>query len=613
MRTMRYVTMIGACLGVLAATISGAVAAELVQFNFQKDFEAMTSAEHTAAKRAAKTRKFPNLVACADPGNMPLSNNKGEGLQNKIMKVVAEKMGTSLSFFWRPFLERGLTRETFANKECRILVGMPTDHASLLTTAPIYRSAYVFVYRSDSGIEIKDLDDPVLKTKRVGVFQHSGLREALRRHGVQDELHLHIISYDADLKTEHQPWRQVQRVIDGELDVAGVWGPFAGFLKARGEPITLQPANLLDDVTPLEFSMSIGMQKTDAVLKYALDIALEESRDEIEAILKAYGVPLVQCSKCVVPGDLPSHGTYYKRFLQDAQKRFLEPLDRERVELGGDATPDQVVTRARLEAWLQEGADLNIELGNAVLASDRDRVSFLVEKGADLNRFDAQGAAVLHIAARNRDSEMIDLLGELGADTNLRDRDGWAPIFYAAFRNHVPSIEVLAARGANLDATDRSAVTPLGLALAERNFFAVKALLKAGASPDGRVGPERVTPLMLAATQQKTFKRAGYIAQGIDPIAIARDLIGRGADVNAVSTAGVTALMIAAGHDNAAMIGLLYQSGADLDMKSASDKTALDVAREALNDSAVRSLKLFAGLAGKKSAASGARSATTSN
>ena len=570
------------------------------EFNFQKNYYDMTPAEHTAAKRAAKTRKFSELVACADPGNMPLSNNKGEGFQNKIMKVVAEKMGASLRFFWRPFLERGLTRETFANKECRILVGMPTDHPSLLTTAPIYASTYVFVYRNDSSIRIEDLDDPILRTKRVGVFQHSGLREALRRHGIQDELELHIISYDADLNTQHQPWRQVQQVVDGALDIAGVWGPFAGLLKAKGAPITLQPANLMDDVTPLEFSMSIGMQKTDAVLKYALDNALEAARDEIEAILRAYGVPLVQCSKCAVQGDLKSHGSYYKRFLQDAQKRFLQPPDPERVNLSADASPDQVVTPQRLETWLKEGADLDRELGNAVLAADHGRIRLLIGKGADPNRLDAQGAAAVHIAARNRDSETLKLLLSLEADANLRDRDGWTPVFHAAFRNHKPSIEVLAAHGADLEAVDRAALTPLGLAISERNFFAVGALLAAGVSPNGKVGPEGVTPLMLVATQKKAFKRAGFIVQGIDPVRIAEDLIERGADVDTVSKSGVTALMIAAGHDNSAMIGLLYKSGADLALTSSTGKTALDIAKEARHDAALKSLKLFASLAAAK-------------
>ena len=97
-----------------------------------KPYDQLTAAELTAAKEAAKTLVVPRLVACADPGNMPLSNDKLEGFQNKIAAAVGRKMGTDISFFWRPYLERGLTRDTFDNNECQVLIDMPTDYSSIL-------------------------------------------------------------------------------------------------------------------------------------------------------------------------------------------------------------------------------------------------------------------------------------------------------------------------------------------------------------------------------------------------------------------------------------------------------------------------------------------------
>jgi ankyrin repeat protein len=196
---------------------------------------------------------------------------------------------------------------------------------------------------------------------------------------------------------------------------------------------------------------------------------------------------------------------------------------------------------------------------------------------------------------------MIALLLELGADANRQDSDGWTPVLHAAFRNHAPSIKALATHKANLDAADKNNVTALGYAISEGNFFAAKALLEAGASPNERIGPEAVTPIMLIATRLKTFKRAGQVAQGADPTEIAKDLIARGADVNAISKEGITALMIAARQDNQAMIGLLYQAGADLRIKSLAGKTALDIATEARNAAAEKSLKLFASLKKRQS------------
>src|SRR5688572_25190462 len=190
----------------------------LRSYTKNKMFDDLTAAEHTKARQDARTLKLKApLRVCADPGNMPLSSMDEEGYQNKIAKVIAEEMGTRATFFWRPYHERGLTRETFQNDECDVLMDMPTALQQLLVTEPIYRTTYVFARRADSNFQIKSLDDPILSTLRIGVFQHSGLREALARRGIK-QLDLHVIAYDADLRPEQQPWQQVQKVIDGKLD-----------------------------------------------------------------------------------------------------------------------------------------------------------------------------------------------------------------------------------------------------------------------------------------------------------------------------------------------------------------------------------------------------------
>ena len=291
---------------ILTFLVSTSVDARNREFNsyrYQKNFDELTQAEHTKAKRTAADADIRPLVACADPGNMPMSNMKEEGYDNRIMKLIAEKMGTTVSFFWRPYLERGIARETFDNKECDILLGMPHGYFNLLTTEPIYRSTYVFAYREDRNYDIKGLDDPILNDLTIGTYQHSGLREALSRYGNTENIEVHVIRQDTDLVPETQQWRQVQKAADGDLDIAGVWGPFAGYVKTKkNQPIVIQPVNRMEDKTPLEFSLSIGMRKNDVILKYAMDLAIQENAEEIEAILKEYGVPLVSCSACFYSG-----------------------------------------------------------------------------------------------------------------------------------------------------------------------------------------------------------------------------------------------------------------------------------------------------------------------
>jgi ankyrin repeat protein len=456
---------------------------------------------------------------------------------------------------------------------------MPANYGPLLTTFPVYKTPYVLAYRSDKGLELTGLDDPKLKDLKIGVFQTSGIRAALAKRGIVNNVKLQVQTHDADLVPEHQPWWVVQQVLNGELDVAAVFGPFAGWVKTmKGEPLTILPVNLMDDKVPLEFELAIGVRKTDAFLKYMLEFALEDHAAEVEKILKDYGVPLVQCSKCVVPGDLPAHGSYIA---------LADQVFEARPDL---ASPDQVVTKEKLEGWLAEGADLSQELSNAVNANDVDRVKFLVEKGAAVNKPDPQGWTPLQNAARQRKDGMIKALIELGADVNRPDDSGMTPLIGAAMRDHVPSIKVLIEKGANIEQPGPQGFRPLALAIAENKYESAKALMEAGADLSAASGADGLTPLMLIAAQTSPAEGARFLPGSTRPSDIARGLVERGADVNAQSKSGVTALMIAATHNSAPMIGLLMDAGADPALKNQQGQTATDVAEKNGNQEAAQAI-----------------------
>ena len=554
-----------------------------IKRDLSKEFEDLTPSEQiairAAAKAAYKAKKLGTLTVCADPGNMPLSNIKEEGFQNKIANLLGEAMGAKVNYSWRPFLERGLTRQTFDQGMCDVMLDMPANYGLLLTTFPVYRSTYVLAYRDDKGLKLTGLDDPKLKDLKIGVFQTSGIREALAKRGIVNNVSLQTQSHDADLVPEHQPWWSVQKVLNGDLDVAAVWGPFAGWLKTmKHEPLTIQPVNLDDDRVPLEFDLAIGVRKTDAFLKYMLEFALEDKAEEVGKILADYGVPLVQCSKCIVPGDLPSHGSY----TAVAQTDF-----KARPDL---ASPDQVVTMEKLEGWLDAGADITQELSNAIIANDFDRVKFLVSKGADVNKADSQGWTPLQSAARQRRDKMIALLIELGADVNVGDP---TPLVAALMRDHVPSIKVLLEHGADTEKPGQEGFRPLPLAIAEDKYEAAKALMEAGADVNQPSGDEALTPLMVAAGQTSPAEGAMFVPGSARPTDIARGLLDRGADVNAQSKAGVTALMIAATHNNPPMIGMLIDAGADPTLKNKLGQTAADVAELNGNLEAQQAIKVL--------------------
>ena len=278
----------------------------------------------------------------------------------------------------------------------------------------------------------------------------------------------------------------------------------------------------MDDETPLEFDLTMGMRKTDVVLKYMLDDALERSRDEIEKILRNYGVPLVQCSRCIVQGDLPSHGSYLTHIQEEAQRRFLEPLSSRRTQLNmSQASADQIVDTKRVEEWLKTGAALDQEFSNAVLASDYPRVEFLLAKGADINKLNVEGFAPLHTAARQRDSHMVGLLIQHYADPDLRDRDGLDAL--AACR--LPQSRAFDTGSARRRGGPRGIHLGLYAALdrlREGKFFAAKALIDAGAAVNAPASVDRLTPLMVIASEPQVEARAASVSQGPSSVDIAR-------------------------------------------------------------------------------------------
>lgn len=501
------------------------------------------------------------LRVCADPGNMPLSNNRGEGFENKIAALLASSMGTTVEYYYRPSIERGLTRTTLYADECDLMMDLPLDSERVLTTEAIYRTSFVLAYLTARGFAFKSLDDPQLKKLNIGVYQTSAMREALSEHDVSENVVIHYLSHDADLVPEDQPSHQVQEVIDGKLDIAAVWGPFAGYYKSvKHAPLTLQPVNLLEDAVPMEYDMALGVRTTDKRLKDRLEQAIHKERDGIRAILVEYGVPLVTCDTCLISGDLPSHGPY-------------KPEKPHHV----DSTP-AVVTIAMLNAWLAQGADVNEELNHAVIGDDLKRVAYLVEKKhANVNARDLQGETPLQHAIRKMSLALVKYLVDHGADVSLQDRDGWTPLMTAAWLDDGEMVHFLVDHKADPSGKGTGNLTPLAIAAQNGKDVSAVALVEAHADANQTIGAGGYTPLMLAV--------AGHSS------ATAKALIDHGANVNARNDGGVTALMIAAAADQPALVTLLVKAGADVAARNEKGETALSIARDKNGQAVIKLLE----------------------
>jgi quinoprotein dehydrogenase-associated probable ABC transporter substrate-binding protein len=515
------------------------------------------------AANAAEPLKLKSLTICADPGNMPLSNQKGEGFENKIAEVLGKTLGASITYYWRPSIERGLMRTTLSDGNCDVWLDMPSDTEGATVTTPLYRSTFVLAYRNDRGFgEFRNLDDPRLLDLRIGVFQVSAIRQALALHGIMSNTVIHYLSHNGDIVEENQPSFQVQQVIDGHLDIAAAWGPMAGYYKTiKHAPLTIQPVNTIDNTVPLEFDMALAVPRGRPDIKAAVEQALHDGKSDIRKVLDDFGVPLVKCSDCIISGNLPSHGPYKEL-----------PAPKETV-----SAKQRASQLARLKKSLADGGDPVEELNNAIVADDPERVRYLLAHGADVNVHFGDGYTPLVNATRFGFGDLVPLLLQHKADVNIVDISHWTPLMYAAWTDSADLVKLFVSKGAKLETGDEDGLTPLGIATQNSKAHAAAALITAGADVNRPVGKGGYTPLMLAASGGSEEMSAL--------------LIKHGANVNAKNAGGVTPLMVVAANNAARVGALLLKSGADPKTLSEDGRTAAMIAKSNSSDAVLKLLQ----------------------
>jgi mxaJ protein len=236
------------------------------------------------------------LRVCGDPSNMPFSNEKREGLENAIAAVLAKDLGWQLEYVWWPH-QRGLVKRVLDTKRCDVLIGIPKGYDLVRWTKPYYRTGYVIAYRKDRIAAVRSLDDPALRTLRVGVQVNTPPHLALGQRGiVGDNVVGYQLMFDPNAHPEDYPGKEVEDLIAGRIDVALVYGPIAGyFQKKKGETsLAIVPIEAAaGEGLPFAFDISMGVRKGNTELQTRLEQAIDRRRAEIEAILESFGVPLL--------------------------------------------------------------------------------------------------------------------------------------------------------------------------------------------------------------------------------------------------------------------------------------------------------------------------------
>lgn len=239
------------------------------------------------------------LTACADPNNLPFSNKAGQGFENKLAEMIAADLHAKLKYVWWA-QRRGYVRNTLNERACDFWPGVGSNVEMLATSRPYYRSTYMFVSRADADLKGLTLDDPRLKHLRIAVQMvgNDGVNtppaHALSRRGIIDNVRGYMLY--GDYAKPNPPADVVRAVERGDVDVALVWGPLAGYFAAQSKvPLRLEPVTpWLDDMQwPMQFDVSVGIQKDNQKLLKQVDKILSRRNGDIQRLLASYHVPVV--------------------------------------------------------------------------------------------------------------------------------------------------------------------------------------------------------------------------------------------------------------------------------------------------------------------------------
>ena len=229
------------------------------------------------------------LRVCADPNNLPFSNINLQGFENQIASLVAKDLDANLTYVWQR-MGRGFVREYLEKAQCDLLIGIPTNYRPVLTTAPYYRSTYVFVSRRNNHLDVNSFNSPELHRLKIGVQvleeEYTPPGEALARRGLQSA----IVGYDTTENAESI----IRAVADRQIGIAVLWGPLAGYFAQKYHgTLALTPVEPEVDPPglPFTFAISMGVRKGNTKLRDELDRVLIQRQSEIRKILNRYGVP----------------------------------------------------------------------------------------------------------------------------------------------------------------------------------------------------------------------------------------------------------------------------------------------------------------------------------
>jgi quinoprotein dehydrogenase-associated probable ABC transporter substrate-binding protein len=245
------------------------------------------------------------LRVCADPSNLPFSNDKGEGFENRIVELLAEKLHKTLAYAWYP-QATGFVRNTLGAHRCDLIPGFPQGDDLVQSTNPYYRTAYALVIKPNSGLDDLDtLSDPRLRDKRVGIVAGTPPSTYLAANGLMRKAKPYPLVVDT--RVDSSASAMLRDLTSGEIDVGVLWGPMAGYYaKEAGPPMRVKLLLKESGGPPLVFRIGMGVRPTDQNWKRLLNRLIAENRAELNRLLIGFGVPLLDENDQLIATDAPA-------------------------------------------------------------------------------------------------------------------------------------------------------------------------------------------------------------------------------------------------------------------------------------------------------------------
>ena len=242
------------------------------------------------------------LRVCADPHNMPFSTESGEGIENKIAALLADKLGKGLTYAWYP-QATGFVRNTLAAHKCDVIMGAPQGDDLVQVTNPYYRTAYALVYKRGNGLDgVDTLEDPRLKGRRIGIVAGTPPGNNMAVNGLMAKAKPYPLVVDT--RIDSSAAAMMRDLAAGEIDAGILWGPMAGYYARQAKSATSVIPLVKETTGPrLAYRIAMGVRFADQDWKRQLNRLIAENQPAINKVLLSFGVPLLDDNDRPIAAD----------------------------------------------------------------------------------------------------------------------------------------------------------------------------------------------------------------------------------------------------------------------------------------------------------------------